>query len=88
MLVDYLDTDPDAFEKAERVIHQLREYDCDDATYNGDVVVDIVRGIGRHVFIELDERPGQFEGSNYTDWHWKLRRARNNHPDFFDAIKE
>jgi hypothetical protein len=88
MLVDHLDKDPDAFERAERVISGLRAYDCDSAAYDGDVVVDIVRGIGRHVFVELDERPGQFHGRTYDDWHWKLRRARNNHPRFFDAINE
>jgi hypothetical protein len=37
------------------------------------------------VFIELDERPGQFPGyTSYSigkgnpEWHWKLRRTRNS----------
>ena len=45
---------------------------------------------GIATFIELDERPGQFDG-NYsaTGWHWKLRQARNDsRNDFFDIIAE
>lgn len=88
MLVDHLDKNPAAFKIAEGVIYNLRAYDCDDSTYHAAIVREIVRGIGRDVFIELDERPGQFHGSDYGDWHWKLRRARNNDPLFFDAINE
>lgn len=42
---------------------------------------------GYSLFVELDERPGQFD-PNYrsTDWHWKLRQARNGCTQFFDIL--
>lgn len=42
----------------------------------------------RSLFIELDERPGQFDsGYASNDWHWKLRQARNDAGNrFFDLI--
>lgn len=42
---------------------------------------------GYAVFNMLDERPGQFDG-NYsaTNWHWKLRQARNDRNNDFFAI--
>jgi hypothetical protein len=45
---------------------------------------------GYSTFVELDERPGQFDG-NYsaTGWHWKLRQARNDtRNDFFAIIAD
>ena len=41
------------------------------------------------MFQQLDEKPGYYDG-DYAggDWHWKLRRARNQAPDFFDAIND
>jgi hypothetical protein len=39
------------------------------------------------LFIELDERPGAYEHiAPVDDWHYKLRQARNNCPDFLKAL--
>jgi hypothetical protein len=44
-------------------------------------------------FMEVDERPGQFDvpkdGTTYGAWHVALRRARNNpEVDLFNALAE
>lgn len=43
---------------------------------------------GYDLFVELDERPGRFDGAYAShDWHWKLRQARNDGSnDFFDLL--
>jgi hypothetical protein len=57
--------------------------------YDEAAVVEVVTGLGYSTFVELDERPGQFD-HNYAEsgWHWKLRRARNSAPTFFDALNQ
>ena len=57
--------------------------------YDEEAVLDVITGIGYDLFQQLDEKPGWYDG-NYAagDWHWKLRRARNQAPGFFDAIND
>ena len=57
--------------------------------YDEVAVLEAITGIGYDLFQQLDEKPGYYDG-NYaaSNWHWKLRRARNQAPDFFDAIHD
>lgn len=44
---------------------------------------------GYSLFIELDERPGQFDHRYVTgEWHWKLRQARNGCREFFAILSD
>ena len=63
---------------------------AEQATYMGSLFKGNVR-----VFRELDEKPGLYagtfyhgvEGDNtYMPWHPKLRQARNNFDEFWDAV--
>jgi hypothetical protein len=49
------------------------------------------------LFRRLDEQPGLYISSyyhgvsgdyTYGPWHWKLRQARNNHNEFWDALSK
>lgn len=68
-----------------RTIDHLSELD----EYNEERVLAIVQGIGYNVFVQLDEKPGHFgyTAPNGKEWHFLLRRARNNAPDFFEVIQ-
>jgi len=73
------------FREGERIIGELAELD----DYDEEAVLEIIRGIGFDLFQVLDEKPGWFGyyyGADSKEWHWKLRRARNGAPGFFDAI--
>lgn len=51
-------------------------------------VLEVMTGASYNAFVELDERPGQFQPT-YTrsNWHRHLRRARNNPDnDLFDRL--
>lgn len=48
------------------------------------------------LFRELDEKPGLYASPEYHGvrndytyfpWHWKLRQARNNHDEFWNALE-
>ena len=73
------------YDSARAVIDQLTAIDG----YDEQAVTGVITGIGYDLFQQLDEKPGYYDG-NYAagDWHWKLRRARNQAPDFFDAINQ
>ena len=44
---------------------------------------------GYDLFVELDERPGQFDAGPNGLWHWKLRQARNDRRNqFFDRLND
>lgn len=79
------------YRTARRVIDDLTAIDAEPGTPEFYArVEDAVRGIGFATFTALDEKPGFFDGRYAEgDWHWKLRRTRNNGPDsFFDSINE
>lgn len=77
--------DQQGYERAQSVMTRLSALD----SYDEEAVLDIIQGIGTTLFMEMDERPGAFDHKyNETDWHWKLRRARNRAPGFFKAINE
>ncbi len=73
------------YDDARVVIDKLTAIDG----YDEDAVLDVITGIGFDMFQQLDEKPGYYDG-DYAggDWHWKLRRARNQAPDFFEAIND
>jgi len=75
----------DNYDNARAVIGKLTAIDG----YDEQAVIDVITGIGYDLFQQLDEKPGWYDG-NYAagDWHWKLRRARNQAPDFFEAIHD
>ena len=75
----------DNYDDARAVIGKLTAIDG----YDEQAVIDVITGIGYDLFQQLDEKPGWYDG-NYAagDWHWKLRRARNQAPDFFEAIHD
>ncbi len=70
-------------DQARAVIDKLTAIDG----WDEQAVLDAVTGIGYDMFQQLDEKPGYYDG-DYAggNWHWKLRRARNSAPDFFEAI--
>lgn len=70
---------------AQRVIDELTALDG----YDEQAVLTVLTGIGRFLFLALDGKPGQFDGDyNRGDWHWKLRRARNNASGLFACIDQ
>ena len=73
------------YDAARAVIDKLTAIDG----YKMAEVIEAVTGIGTDLFIQLDEKPGYYDG-DYAggDWHWKLRRARNQAPGFFEAINK
>lgn len=78
------------FTEAEKIIEQLTALDVEDQVtqLQGEAIAAMFDG-DRSLFIELDERPGQFDGSYASgDWHWKLRQARNGCRRFFDVFNE
>ena len=73
------------YDSARAVIDQLTAIDG----YNEQAVIDVITGIGFDLFQQLDEKPGWYDGDYASgDWHWKLRRARNQAPEFFEAINK
>ena len=76
---------------ADVVIGYLRELEVADSVSpeQGDAIALVINAHGgRSLFVELDERPGQFDhGYASGDWHWKMRQARNDRRNrFFDLI--
>ena len=56
-------------------------------TYHESTVLDIVTGIGMALFMQLDESPGLWgHDIDGNEWHWKLRRARNNANGFLARV--
>jgi hypothetical protein len=50
-------------------------------------VLTIIDGIGTDLFVALDEAPGHWGYKrNGKEWHWLLRRARNNADGVWAAI--
>jgi hypothetical protein len=101
---DYCDYD--IFDSARLVAVEIGKLPDDDflsfdaiQERGGPAVADLLVGAGltpalrTAVFVELDERPGQFPGyscptEEHPEWHWKLRRVRNSYPALFTALKE
>lgn len=81
---DYGHPDKWTFEDAQRIINALTAVDG----YDEDEILKIVTDLNYDLFMALDEKPGWFDGQYYNnDWHWKLRRARNQAEGFFEAIQ-
>jgi hypothetical protein len=78
-------------DEALRIIEQLAELDVDGrqvTQLQGEQIAAMFGG-NMSLFIELDERPGQYDpGYASGDWHWKLRQARNGCSRFFDVFNE
>lgn len=72
------------YDEATKVIEKLQAIE----DYDEAQVLEVIHGIGYDIFQVLDEKPGYF-GYDYRsngEWHWKLRRARNSAPTFFEVI--
>jgi len=74
----------DELNKATEIIDQLSQLD----DYDEQAVLTIIDGIGTDLFVALDEAPGHWGYKrNGKEWHWLLRRARNNADGVWDAIR-
>lgn len=69
-----------------------RAINAEQAAYIGD----LFDGDG-NLFRELDEKPGLYaspgyhgvaDDYTYFSWHWKLRQARNNFDEFWNALNK
>lgn len=75
---------------AQQFINKLRAMPVEHAITQeqGEHIAWLLHG-DRSLFIELDERPGQYDADYASSgWHWKLRQARNSCRRFFDILAE
>lgn len=70
--------------KATEIIDQLSQL----TDYDEQAVLSILSQIGTDLFVALDESPGHwgYTATNGNEWHWLLRRARNNADGFWTAV--
>lgn len=81
---------------AEEVVEFLRELEPAHADPSrisqeqGEQIAEFLHERGGYkLFVELDERPGQFDHAYARgDWHYKLRQARNGCREFFAILNE
>lgn len=76
----------DELSRADVIIDQLSQL----TDYDEQAVLTILNGIGTDLFAALDESPGHwgYTAPNGNEWHWLLRRARNNADGFWAAIND
>lgn len=80
-----------------RIVKSIAELDAERAITpeQAGYIGSLFNGDGS-LFRKLDEQPGLYaspgyhgvEGDySYFPWHWKLRQARNNHDEFWNALR-
>lgn len=72
------------FTDAHNIIEGLTAVDG----YDEEMILAVISGMSYDLFKVLDEKPGLIDNNYFThDWHWKLRRARNEAKNFFEVIE-
>jgi len=76
--------------KGRPLVDKIKAIKTKSKTLSSDEAATVARLFGgdRELFRFMDEKPGAFDSSyGRTDWFWKLRQARNNHPIFFEILE-